>query len=65
MLDQIGLYYPHIHCRNEEWLKTAALYWPQLARVVPADYDLRDLPTTRAPLFALGIYAGQPHDRAG
>ncbi|WP_405720601.1 DUF6236 family protein [Streptomyces sp. NBC_01537] len=48
MLDQIGLYYPYIHFRNEEWLKTAALYWPQLARVVPADYELFDLRTTRA-----------------
>lgn len=48
MLDQIGLYYPNIHFRNEEWLKAAALYWPQLARVVPADYDLFDLRTTRA-----------------
>ncbi|MEU6497420.1 DUF6236 family protein [Streptomyces sp. NPDC046984] len=31
----IGLYYPYIHFRSEEWLKAAALYWPRMARVVP------------------------------
>ncbi|MFD8767045.1 DUF6236 family protein [Streptomyces mirabilis] len=48
MLQQIGLYYPYIHLRNEQWLKTAALYWPKLARVVPTDYPLADSDTVRA-----------------
>ncbi|MEV5850396.1 DUF6236 family protein [Streptomyces sp. NPDC051985] len=47
MLPQIGLYYPYIHFRDEGWLKTAALYWPKLARIVPHNYKLSDLRTTR------------------
>ncbi|MFF3699218.1 DUF6236 family protein [Streptomyces sp. NPDC002221] len=34
-MQRIGLYYPYIHFRSEEWLKVAALYWPRMARVVP------------------------------
>lgn len=34
-MQRIGLYYPYIHFRSEEWLKAAALYWPRMARVVP------------------------------
>lgn len=38
----IGLYYPYIHFRDEAWLKTAALYWPSLARIVPLGYPTHD-----------------------
>ncbi|MEV8100450.1 DUF6236 family protein [Kitasatospora sp. NPDC085879] len=48
MLQQIGLYYPYIHFRDEEWLKAAALYWPKLARVVPNDYPVADSGTAHA-----------------
>ncbi|MFC7266507.1 hypothetical protein [Streptomyces lutosisoli] len=34
MLQRIGLYYPYVNFRDERWLKTAALYWPQMARIV-------------------------------
>ncbi|MFS8202604.1 DUF6236 family protein [Streptomyces sp. CWNU-52B] len=47
MLAQVGLYYPFIHFRDERWLKTAALYWRELARVVPQDYRLADSRTAR------------------
>ncbi|MFE1883061.1 DUF6236 family protein [Streptomyces diastatochromogenes] len=47
MLQQIGLYYPYIHFRDDAWLKTAALYWPKMARVVPAGYPLADSDTVR------------------
>ncbi|MGW2463906.1 DUF6236 family protein [Streptomyces sp. NPDC001761] len=47
MLPHIGLYYPYIHFRDESWLKTAALYWREMARVVPEGYQLSDSRTTR------------------
>ncbi|WP_157869306.1 DUF6236 family protein [Streptomyces hirsutus] len=47
MLPHIGLYYPYIHFRDEGWLKIAALYWRELARVVPEDYRLSDSRTAR------------------
>ncbi|MEV0469165.1 DUF6236 family protein [Streptomyces prunicolor] len=47
MLQQIGLYYPYIHVRDEQWLKVAALYWPKLARIMPAGYPVADSPTAR------------------
>ncbi|MEU1036712.1 DUF6236 family protein [Streptomyces mirabilis] len=47
MLPHIGLYYPFIHFRDERWLKTAALYWRELARVVPDGYRLSDSRTAR------------------
>lgn len=40
MMKRVGLYYPYIHIRDEEWIKTAALYWPRLARIVSDDYPL-------------------------
>ncbi|MGW2238271.1 DUF6236 family protein [Streptomyces sp. NPDC001759] len=47
MLPHVGLYYPFIHFRDERWLKTAALYWRELARVVPQGYPLADSRTAR------------------
>ena len=38
----MGLYYPYIHFRDDDWLKLAALYWPRMARVVPPGYPLDD-----------------------
>ncbi|WP_214104486.1 DUF6236 family protein [Acrocarpospora catenulata] len=46
-MQRIGLYYPYIHFRNDRWLKAAALYWPQMARIVPAGYQLRDSEVAR------------------
>ena len=40
-----GLYYPYFHVRDERWLKVAALYWPKIVRIVPADYQTRDSDT--------------------
>ncbi|MGW1769232.1 DUF6236 family protein [Streptomyces sp. NPDC002073] len=39
---QTGLYYPYVHLRDESWVKAAALYWRDLARVVPAGFPVRD-----------------------
>jgi hypothetical protein len=41
-----GLYYPYIHFQDNGWLKTAALYWDQMSRIVPPgtnDKDDRDV----------------------
>lgn len=55
MLPQVGLYYPFIHFRDERWLKTAALYWRELARVVPRGYPLADSRTARVLCEELGF----------
>ncbi len=54
-MQRIGLYYPYIHCRDERWLKTTALYWPKLARVVPDGYPLADSDTAAALSDELGF----------
>jgi hypothetical protein len=41
-VQRIGLYYPYVHFRDEQWLKAAALYWPGLARVVPTGFPVAD-----------------------
>lgn len=41
-MQRIGLYYPYFHFRDEEWMKAAALYWPRMARVVPAGFTPGD-----------------------
>lgn len=47
-MDNIGLYYPFIHFRNEAWLKAAALYWPGMGRICPMGYPTNDSYTVRA-----------------
>ncbi|KOV12371.1 hypothetical protein ADK60_32260 [Streptomyces sp. XY431] len=47
-MQQIGLYYPYVHVQDDAWMKTAALYWPQIARVVPDGYPVRDTDSARA-----------------
>ncbi|MFJ8392162.1 DUF6236 family protein [Streptomyces sp. NPDC094144] len=42
MAVQAGLYYPYVHLRDETWAKAAALYWRNLARVVPPGFPVRD-----------------------
>ena len=43
----IGMYYPDVFVQDEAWLKAAALYWPKLARLMPADYPQHDSPTAQ------------------
>jgi Family of unknown function (DUF6236) len=47
-LSRLGLYFPYIHFRDDNWVKVAALYWPKMARIVPVGYPLRDSDTVRA-----------------
>ncbi|MFD9101225.1 DUF6236 family protein [Streptomyces virginiae] len=42
-----GLYYPYVHLRDESWAKAAALYWRNLARVVPDGFPVRDRAVVR------------------
>ncbi|MGC0327031.1 hypothetical protein RKD23_000021 [Streptomyces sp. SAI-170] len=43
----MGLYYPYVHFRSDEWLKLAALYWPKMARMMPTEYPVRDSETVK------------------
>jgi hypothetical protein len=47
-MQQPGLYFPFIHIRDEDWLKTAALYWPSIRRLVPRQYPKHDSSPARA-----------------
>jgi hypothetical protein len=47
VVDQIALYYPYIHVRNDVWLKYAALYWPKMGRLLPPGYPTVDSETAR------------------
>lgn len=42
MVSYVGLYYPFIHFRDEGWLKSMALYWDGMRRIVPTDATVRD-----------------------
>ncbi|MFD8079079.1 DUF6236 family protein [Streptomyces sp. NPDC059718] len=46
-MDRFALYYPHIHVRDDNWLKYAALYWPKMARIRPPGYPLQDSPAAQ------------------
>ncbi|HEV7375264.1 MAG TPA: DUF6236 family protein [Pyrinomonadaceae bacterium] len=35
-MQDIGLYYPYLHFRDEAWLKGAVLYWDRVDRILPA-----------------------------
>ena len=41
-MSNIGLYYPYIQFKDETWLKLTALYWDQMARIVPKGFPLKD-----------------------
>ncbi|KIR65467.1 DUF6236 family protein [Micromonospora haikouensis] len=61
-INDIGLYYPYFHVRDDTWLKAAALYLPQVARIRPPGYPVRDSETAnvlRAELdFLLDVDPG-------
>ncbi|MEU0860804.1 DUF6236 family protein [Streptomyces griseofuscus] len=51
----IGLYYPYVHFRDLAWIKAAALYMPQLARVVPPGFRVSDPSEVKALQDGLGF----------
>lgn len=42
-----ALYYPYIHFKDDHWVKTAALYWDNLGRIVPHEYKTEDSDTVK------------------
>lgn len=58
-----GLYYPYIHFQDEGWLKTAALYWDNMGRIVGVDTRLSDSDDVKQ-LIDAGFVENQPPDLA-
>ncbi|WP_331446781.1 DUF6236 family protein [Streptomyces xanthochromogenes] len=59
-MDRFALYYPHIHVRDDDWLKYAALYWPKMARIRPPGYPLQDSPAARQLHAARWLFDLEP-----
>jgi hypothetical protein len=56
MTNYVGLYYPFIRFKDDAWLKLTALYWDQMARIVPNAYGQpHDSPTVEALAGDLGF----------
>lgn len=55
MPDYIGLYYPHIAFPDDTWMKTAALYWDKLGRIVPRGHYPQDSKTVCQLRDELGL----------
>jgi hypothetical protein len=60
MANFIGLYYPFIHFKDEAWLKTIALYWDQVKRIVPKGYPTKDTETVMRLTDELGLIENVP-----
>lgn len=63
-MQRMGLYYPYIHFRNEQWLKLAALYWPGISRVVPDGYRVQDSRTAAVLADELDFVVNVSPDRS-
>jgi len=50
-----ALYYPYINIRNEKWLKTAALFYKGIDRIVPESFAPKDSDTIRALIDSDGF----------
>jgi hypothetical protein len=46
-MHEIALYHPRIHFPSDAWVKTAALYWTKIARIVPGEYQPQDSRTVK------------------
>lgn len=56
----IGLYYPYIQFKSDAWIKLTALYWDQMARIVPRGFPLEDSACVRILMDEAG-YVFQRH----
>ncbi|MFF2938046.1 DUF6236 family protein [Streptomyces mirabilis] len=63
-MDRFALYYPHIHVRDDDWLKYTALYWPKMARIRPPGYPLQDSPAAQELHAARWLLDLEPPARA-
>ncbi len=62
-MQRTGLYYPYVHFRDAAWIKAAALYLPEMARVVPEGFRVSDPDHVRVLRDELGFV--QDIDPAG
>ncbi|MGX7669774.1 DUF6236 family protein [Plantactinospora sp. DSM 117369] len=47
-MSDVALYFPYVNLPADEWVKAAALHWPQLGRIRPTGYyGLRDSDTVK------------------
>jgi hypothetical protein len=46
-MSDVALYYPHVHPRDDAWLKNVVLFWPMIERIVPPEYEVMDTETGR------------------
>ncbi|MEO3927886.1 DUF6236 family protein [Micromonosporaceae bacterium B7E4] len=47
-MSDVALYFPYVNLPADDWVKAAALHWPQLGRIYPHGYyDLRDSDTVK------------------
>lgn len=63
-METIGLYYPYIRFRNLNWLKVALLYWPKIARILPAEYNEHGLRSEPLKEFGFLVDIGPDHSVA-
>ncbi|MET9152615.1 DUF6236 family protein [Streptomyces griseoflavus] len=54
-MQRTGLYYPYVHFRDAAWIKAAALYLPEMARVVPEGFRVSDPEHVRVLRDELGF----------
>lgn len=59
-MSAIGLYYPYIQVRQDDWLAATALYWPKLARLVPDGFPVRDSEAARVLAERLDLIVDLP-----
>jgi hypothetical protein len=45
--EQFALYYPYIHIRDSNWLKSTLLWFGQIRRIVPEQYTINDPPEVK------------------
>lgn len=46
-VQQYALYYPYIHIRDVNWLKSTLLWFQQVRRIVPNGFPLNDIPEVK------------------
>jgi hypothetical protein len=59
-MQKIGLYHPQLLFPSDAWVKTAALYWTKMARIVPFELSLADSDTVKALRHELDFVVDVP-----